>query len=107
MAVYLLHLDTPIAHAKHYLGSAQDLPARLARHRAGNGARLLEVAHERGITFTLARTWDGGRELERRLKRRKNAPRLCPICAGEKAWGRAKLDRNASDATIETNGGKL
>jgi predicted GIY-YIG superfamily endonuclease len=89
MAVYLLHLDIPIAHAKHYLGSAEDLDARLARHRSGNGARLLEVAHERGIGFSLVRTWEGGRELERRLKRRKNAPRLCPICAGEAAWRRA------------------
>ena len=30
--------------------------------------------------FVIARTWNGGRDLERRLKNRKNSLRLCPIC---------------------------
>jgi hypothetical protein len=34
-----------------------------------------------GITWKVARVWnDGDRALERRLKRRKSGPRLCPIC---------------------------
>jgi predicted GIY-YIG superfamily endonuclease len=35
MSIYLLHFDKPLHHAKHYLGLADDLEARLARHTAG------------------------------------------------------------------------
>ena len=83
--VYLLHFDSPIspAHtAQHYLGSCTDLRQRLADHRAGRGARLTQVAKERGIGFIVAATWPGGRQEERRLKRRKDGRRLCPICNG-------------------------
>ncbi len=80
--VYLIHFDKPIGNpntphgqAQHYLGYADDLDVRLARHASGNGARLMEV-----IAWQLARTWTGDRALERRLKQRKNGPRLCPIC---------------------------
>ena len=33
-----------------------------------------------GIRFRVARLWHGDRGLERRLKDRKDAPQLCPIC---------------------------
>lgn len=83
--VYLLHFDSPIAPGKHtaqhYLGYADNLNARIEQHRAGTGARLCEVAKERGISFVIARTWEGGRLLERQLKNRKNAPKLCPLCS--------------------------
>jgi hypothetical protein len=36
-----------------------------------------------GIDWQLARTWLGDRDLERRLKRQHNAPRLCPVCNPE------------------------
>lgn len=88
--VYLLHLSEPYKHAKHYVGSADDLDARLAQHAAGQGARLLEVVASAGITWQLARTWPGDRQFERQIKRRKDAPRLCPICAGATAFNRAK-----------------
>ena len=81
--VYLLHFSQPINPnhpCRHYLGTADDLDARIAEHRAGTGARLTQVAKERGITFVIARTWEGGRKLERQLKRRHAGPRLCPIC---------------------------
>ncbi len=77
---YLLHFDAPYRHARHYLGSTSDLEARLAEHAAGRGARLLEVITAAGISWELARTWPGGRVDERRLKRQKSAPRLCPVC---------------------------
>lgn len=83
--VYLLHFQRPISEnhtTQHYLGSTvAGLAARMQQHRNGNGVRLLEVARERGISFTVARVWIGGRELEKRLKRRKESPRLCPICS--------------------------
>lgn len=82
--VYLLHFDCRInpAHpCRHYIGYARNIPARVEAHRAGSGSRLAAVARQRGIGFVLARQWDGaGRDTERRLKRQKNAPRLCPIC---------------------------
>jgi predicted GIY-YIG superfamily endonuclease len=81
VAVYLLHFDRPYKHARHYLGWADDLDARLARHRRGHGARLVAVITAAGIGWQLARTWPGdGRVLERLLKNQHNAPRLCPIC---------------------------
>jgi hypothetical protein len=33
-----------------------------------------------GIGFELARTWDGGRDVERRLKSWHKSRLLCPIC---------------------------
>lgn len=78
--VYLLHLDTPLEHARHYLGWAQSLDKRLKHHRAGSGANMLRVAGERGIGFSLARTWAGDRTLEARLKRSGGRTRLCPAC---------------------------
>jgi len=81
MAVYLLHFDKRYKHAGHYLGFAEDVEARIARHRAGNGARLVEVITQAGIGFTVARVWPAGnRAFERKLHRRKASPRLCPIC---------------------------
>ena len=80
MTVYLIHFETKLAHAGHYLGSTADLEARLQCHLHGQGARLMTVVTELGITWRLARTWPGDRKLERRLKRRKEGPRLCPIC---------------------------
>jgi hypothetical protein len=89
--VYLIHFARPIGdlsnprgQARHCLGWAFDLERRLEAHRAGNGARLMEVVTERGIPWQVARTWPGDRELEKQLKRQKNSPRLCPICRQEK-----------------------
>lgn len=83
-SVYLLHFEKPISPchtAQHYLGYAKRLRDRIELHRRGQGSRLCAVALERGIGFEVARTWSKGtRQLERELKRRKAAPRLCPIC---------------------------
>lgn len=78
--VYLLHFDRRYQHAGHYLGSAANLDARLAEHAAGTGARLTQVVKDAGIGWSLARTWQGGRQLERSLKNRGGASRICPIC---------------------------
>lgn len=82
MAVYLIHLDKPYHHARHYIGFAEsNVEARLKDHRNGNGARFMQVVTDAGIPWRLARVWpDGDRHFERRLKNRKNSPRLCPIC---------------------------
>lgn len=79
--IYLIHFDEPYHHARHYLGFAEkDLPARLAQHRAGSGARILAVVGQTGIGWRVVRTWRGGRTLERRLKNRHNSAKLCPVC---------------------------
>jgi hypothetical protein len=78
--VYLCHLDPPYRHARHYLGSADDLPRRLHRHAMGRGARLLAVAVAAGSRLVLVRLWVGDRDDEQRRKRAHNAPRACPLC---------------------------
>jgi hypothetical protein len=86
--VYLLHYleaiggDKPQDRAQHYLGSARAayLQARLADQRDGCGANLPRVMAERGIPFICVRTWQGGQELERRIKRGGHGPRQCPKC---------------------------
>ena len=78
--VYLIHFDVAYRHARHYVGWTADLLARLAAHREGRGARLMEVITAAAITWQLARTWPGGRDRERAIKNRHEAPRLCPIC---------------------------
>ena len=78
--VYLLHFSKPYKHARHYLGSADDVNERLEAHRKGQGAILTQVAADAGITFEIARTWQGSRKEERQLKNRHNAPKLCPMC---------------------------
>lgn len=90
MAVYLLHLNSPLSSkhtTQHYIGFANDVDARIKHHHNGtSGVRMMRVAYERGIGFVVARVWeDGTKQFERELKDRyKNATRLCPICQKQK-----------------------
>lgn len=77
----MIHLDEPMAHAQHYIGWAKWLKRRIEHHRKGTGANFLKHAVARGIDFSVVRQWENGdKNLERRLKNRKNARRLCPVC---------------------------
>jgi len=80
--VYLLHFHHRYKHVAHYTGSTHNLTNRLAQHAKGRGARLLAVVHAAGITWTLARTREGGKQRERQLKRQGGASRRCPLCKG-------------------------
>lgn len=98
--VYLIHLDDPL-HAnrggRHYIGwsGMEELVDRLERHRAGRGAAMLAEAHRRGIEWRVVRVWDGDRAMERRLKRRHQHARLCPLCrAGSLARHAARERRD-------------
>ena len=86
--VYLIHFDQPISDShtcQHYIGYAKrSMKKRLAEHKAGKGARLTQVANERGISYRIVRWWKGGRALERELKNKKCSPKLCPICSERK-----------------------
>jgi hypothetical protein len=83
---YLVHLERrmgsshPRGGARHYVGTTINLAQRLETHRAGKGARMLAAANQRGISYDVVRTWPGGRDVERQLKRQRNAPRMCPTC---------------------------
>lgn len=83
--IYLIHLDKPLSDqhtAQHYLGFCEkNLARRIREHSRGRGARFMEVAKERAISFKIARVWAGSRSDERRLKERKEAPRFCPFCS--------------------------
>ena len=83
MYVYLIHLDAPLnpTHpARHYLGFTTHLPSRMQAHLTGRGARFMQIAKERGISWQVARIWPGDRGWERCLKNQKRGPKLCPIC---------------------------
>lgn len=82
--VYLFHFSSPVSDrhtCRHYLGYCLDLWARVRCHAGGRGARLTEVAVERGIKLEIVRVWKGTRKDERKLKNQKNGPALCPICS--------------------------
>ena len=78
--IYLLHIEPPYKHARHYMGWTKDLDARMAEHLSGRGARLTQVILKAGCEIHLTRTWEGDRNEERRLKNHKWAPRKCPLC---------------------------
>jgi len=81
--VYLLHFDRPFGHARHYLGWAKSLDARLAGHGKARGSALMRAVAAAGIGWQLARTWPGDRHRERQLKNQGGRARLCPICQAE------------------------
>lgn len=92
--VYLLHFTSPYKHARHYRGWTADLQARLALHRAGQGARLMTVIAEAGIGFVVAKTEPGTRARERQLKQR-GAVRDCPVCMAGRVMARLAAERRA------------
>jgi len=104
--VYLIHFDVlyvpyPGAPrrdcAGHYTGRVRGGPRalarRLAQHGTVHGARLMLAVRKAGITWQLARTWPGGNDRERQLKRQGGASRRCPLCGVKPRPG--ELPRNA------------
>lgn len=78
--VYLLHFEKPFGHARHYVGWAKDLEARLSHHGTRDGANLMWHVHQAGISWELARVWEGGKTLERRFHNDGGKARKCPVC---------------------------
>jgi predicted GIY-YIG superfamily endonuclease len=80
--IYLIHLRKKIGHARHYAGFTLNLKRRIRVHRHGGpgAARLMQVAKERGISWSVVGTWVGTRDDERRLKDNNDLARACPIC---------------------------
>lgn len=83
--VYLLHLERPLKHARHYIGFSCNLEERLAAHANGtSNVPYLAAVRAEGIHWGLARIWDGDRSFERLLKNRHDAAALCPFCHDER-----------------------
>jgi predicted GIY-YIG superfamily endonuclease len=84
--VYLIHFESKYHHAQHYIGFAEsDVDARLERHRAGSGSKLLRAVAEADIPFDVVKVWeDGDRTFERKLKNQKKSHRHCPVCNAKK-----------------------
>jgi hypothetical protein len=100
---YLIHLDAPLSDkhtARHYLGYCRHVPSRMEAHRTGKGARFMQVVRERGIPWVIARIWPGDRSFERKLKRRKEGPALCPICRRQPPKGQLTLDLDPLDDVL-------
>ena len=78
--VYLLHFERPYrGQSRHYLGYTLNLDERIALHRRGTACALTKVAFDRGIGFTVARTWPGTPKLKRQIKEL-GTVNCCPLC---------------------------
>lgn len=87
--VYLIHFEpglhvTANRYARHYLGWTEGpVTDRVSTHLNGRGSPLIAAVVRAGQTPELVRTWpDQDRHFERRLKKQRNLPKLCPYCAG-------------------------
>lgn len=94
MTVYLIHLDQPLSHARHYIGwttSPANVKRRLEHHKAGCGARFTQACNERGINYGVVRVWnDAGKDFERHLKNQHKPQAFCPICNPQSAMNNMK-----------------
>ena len=85
--VYVLHFKDRIGSEKHsaahYIGwTNRTVPERVEDHKAGHGARLTQVANEKGIEYYAVQDWPGNRDIENQLKLA-SAKRLCPECTAK------------------------
>lgn len=96
--IYLLHSDKELGSgrygtATHYLGYCQEgnLWNRMGDHYSGkSNVPIVRAFQEDGGTLYLVRIWpDGGRALERQLKRTAHFKERCPVCQGWLALDRA------------------
>jgi len=78
---YLLHLDPPLVHARHYAGIALDgnVPRRVREHITGQGSPLIAAAVAAGCQVRVVLDVPGDRGLERRWHNA-HGTRVCPEC---------------------------
>lgn len=86
--IYILHIDPPFKHARHYVGWTKDIDVtrRVGEHLRQAGrrpSRLVGVALAAGCSVTLAGVLEGDRDFERQLKARGGAMKFCPACRVE------------------------
>ena len=92
MSIYLLHIDPPYKHAKHYCGFTPDLRVnrRAMEHIdgvRGKASPLILAALDAGCAVTIARRWEGAqhdRIQERKIKNTRRVPDYCPVCRAKR-----------------------
>lgn len=103
--IYVLHFDPPYAHAKHYVGFAEQPDKRIQEQLTSTGRRpspLVRAAVASGARVLVVACFRGTRDEERRLKDGGTACRFCPLCRGEynrKARDRMRARRCRIDST--------
>ena len=86
MSVYILHLNSKLRHAQHYVGWAKYVEKRITNHKNGNGSKFTKACLKHGVSFELARVFEGAdRTFERKLKNTNSTRDYCPICNGGKS----------------------
>lgn len=94
--VYLIHFETKFKNkVQHYIGYSADekFASRIRHHEKNTGARLLRAVNLAGIKWKVVRQWpDEDGNFERRLKNRKNASDLCPVCREAKKKEKEKAN---------------
>lgn len=82
-AVYVLHFDPPLQHARHYVGwtDHDDVATRLGEHLSGRGSRLVRAAVAAGVKVEIAHVFIGAdRHFERKIKKSTDVCRWCRLC---------------------------
>lgn len=91
--VYLIHLERPFKHARHYVGSTQNLLERIRCYRAANAdaCAFMRAVHRAAIDWDVAAvwsfetieealTWEYSFKKSGRGKHSRTAARSCPAC---------------------------
>lgn len=105
-SVYIICLDRPLGHARHYVGFAEDVIERILAHadttwlpfehpidtadgrhisgkKLGTGATFMGVVNYHDIRWSLVRVFEGAdRAFERKLHNTHSTADYCPRCAG-------------------------
>ena len=98
--VYIIHFDEKFHHAGHYIGFALNVEGRLYYHKKGTGSKLLAALNRAGIGYKIVRVLAGDRNLERKLKNKKNTAALCPICQKAHLLARNQRARNRKEIKV-------
>ncbi len=105
--IYLLCFERPYKGARHYLGFALNVRRRIKEHQAGRGSHLTQAVVAAGIGLRCVQTWQGTRDDERRLKRRRDMAALCPDCRERRLARERENDaRRRARKKRETGGGE-
>lgn len=109
--IYLLCIEPPLHHARHYAGWAKgaDPASRVEEHMRGQGSPLVKAALAAGRAVTLVFSKPGTRDDERAMKNRKNLRQFCPRCTPnyrieKRAAAERRRDRRANDEQTRAEG---
>lgn len=84
--IYVLHFETPLSHARHYVGCTTKIEKRLSAHAVGAGSRLTRELRRQGIAWHLASLFCCSRQqmrrIERKIKNCHGGGRYCETCQG-------------------------